>query len=70
MIDFINVLKLIDLIENVFSISKMKLVDFVVLWSNFIESSKRFNVSYWSNFAFDLIETFVSMKMFLNSMFS
>ena len=46
MIDFINVLKLIDSIKNVFSISKMKLIDFVVLWSNFIELSKRFNVSY------------------------
>ena len=70
MIDFINVLKLIDSIKNVFSISKMKLIDFVVLWSSFIESSKRFNVLYWSNFAFDLIETFVLMKMFLNSVFS
>ena len=67
MIDFMNVLKLIELIDNVVFISKMKLIDFVVLWLNLIELSMRCNVSNWSMLIFDFAAVFESIKSFLNS---
>ena len=44
MIDLMNVSKLIELIDNVMFISKIKLIDFVVLWLILIELLKRYNV--------------------------
>ena len=66
MIDFINVLKLIEFIDNVVFISKIKLIDFVVLWLILIELSMRCNVSNWSMFAFDFAVVFESINFFLN----
>ena len=67
MIDFMSVLKLIKSIDDVVFISKMKLIDFVVLWWILIELSMRCNVSNWSMSAFDFIVVFESIKSFLNS---
>ena len=67
MIDFMNVLKLIESIDDVVFISKMKLIDFVVLWLILIKLSMRCNISNWSMFAFDFIVVFESIKSFLNS---
>ena len=67
MIDFMNVLKLIKLIDDVVFISKMKLIDFVVLWLILIKLSMRYNVSNWSMFAFDFVVVFESIKSLLNS---
>ena len=67
MIDFMNVLKLIESIDDVVFISKMKLIDFVVLWLILIELSMRCNVSNWSMFAFDFAAVFESIKKILNS---
>ena len=67
MFDFMNVLKLIELIDDVVFILKMKLIDFVVLWLILIELSMRCNVSNWSMFAFDFAVVFESIKNSLNS---
>ena len=67
MIDFMNVLKLIESINDVVFISKMKLIDFVVLWLILIELLMRCNVSNWSMFVFNFAVVFESIKSFLNS---
>ena len=67
MINFMNVSKLIELINDVMFISKMKLIDFVVLWLILIELSKCCNVSNWSIFAFDFAAVSESMRSLFNS---
>ena len=62
-----NVLKLIKSIDDVVFISKVKLIEFVVLWLILIELLMRCNVLNWSMFAFDFVIVFELIKNFLNS---
>ena len=66
MIDSMSVSKLIELFDDVIFISKMKLIDFVMSWLILIELSKCCNFSNWSIFAFDFVDVFKLIKIFLN----
>ena len=57
-----NVLRLIELIDNIVFISKIKLINYVMLKLILIELLKRCNISNWLIFAFDFVVVFESIK--------